>query len=207
MNAAPNAGVRKWKTAVHAVADAGKGPVWVSSQLFTIEVAAPLVTLDDGAPGGRTGADDTQLFCKVAVATPFEGKAKVTIYGLPAKVTTQVLELTKDTKELAFPIVADKASPAGQARRHLRQIVIDKGGELIASNTGGTRTADRRAAAAEGRGRDADAEPHDAEPPMPPAGPPEKRLTRLEKLRLEQEEREKAAAGQPPAKKEEPKKN
>ena len=29
MNAAPNAAGRKWKTAVTAVADAGKGPVWV----------------------------------------------------------------------------------------------------------------------------------------------------------------------------------
>ena len=37
------------------------------------------------------------------------------------------------------------------------------------------------------------------------AGQPPKRLTRLEQLRLEQEQREKEAAGQP-AKKEEPKK-
>lgn len=40
-----------------------------------------------------------------------------------------------------------------------------------------------------------------APPPMPkptdPMKPPEKRLTRLEKLRLEQEEREKAAKGNP----------
>src|SRR5262249_35584387 len=44
MNAAPNAAPRKWRTAVLAYADAGKGPVWVSSQLFTLEIAAPYVT-------------------------------------------------------------------------------------------------------------------------------------------------------------------
>jgi hypothetical protein len=44
--------------------------------------------------------------------------------------------------------------------------------------------------------------------PMPPpkTDAPPKRLTRLEQLRLEQEQREKEAASQPPAKKEEPKK-
>src|SRR5206468_10628399 len=45
MNAAPNAGVRKWKTAVTAVGDAGKGPVWVSSKLFKIEIAPPPLSL------------------------------------------------------------------------------------------------------------------------------------------------------------------
>ena len=34
-------------------------------------------------------------------------------------------------------------------------------------------------------------------PPTPAPGQPEKRLSRLEKLRLEQQEREKAAAGSP----------
>ena len=120
MNAAPNAAVRKWKTAVTAVADAGKGPVWTSSQLFTIEVAAPPVTLTMERPAVEQG-QTTQLFCKVAVAAPFEGKAKVTIFGLPAKVTTPEMELTKDTKELAFPIIADKparpASTAASSRR------------------------------------------------------------------------------------------
>jgi hypothetical protein len=205
MNAAPGAAVRKWKTAVHAVADAGKGPVWTSSQLFTIDVAAPPLTMTMERPAVEQG-QTTQLFCKVAVAVPFEGKAKVTIYGLPAKVTTQVLELTKDSKEVAFPIVADKASPAGKHGGIFAQVVIDRGGELITLNTGGTELR-----------IDVPLPPKVAvatpmpmtptpPPPMPPAGTPEKRLTRLEKLRLEQEEREKAAAagGAPAPKKEEP---
>ena len=45
MNAAPNAQVRKWKTAVIAVSDIGKGPMWTSSQLANFEVVAPFVGL------------------------------------------------------------------------------------------------------------------------------------------------------------------
>ena len=207
MNAAPNAAVRKWKTAVHAVADAGKGPVWVSSQLFTLEVTLPIVTLAMERPAVEQG-QTTQLFCKVAVTAPFEGKAKVRILGLPAKVTTQDLELTKDTKELAFPIVADKASPAGKHGGIFAQVVIDRGGELITGNTGGTELRidvplPPKVAVATPTPSPA-AKPAPTPPPATPAAPP-KRLTRLEQLRQEQEEREKAQAGGQP-KKEEPKK-
>ncbi len=207
MNAAPTAAVRKWKTAVHAVADAGKGPVWVSSQLFTIDVAAPLVTLTMERPAVEQG-QTTQLFCKVAIAAPFAEKAKVTIYGLPAKVTTQVLEVTKDSKEIAFSIVADKTSPPGKHGGVFAQVVIDRGGELIIGNTGGTELRIDVPLPPKATPTPTPAPMATTPPPMPPAGQPEKRLTRLEKLRLEQQEREKAAAagGQPVPKKEEPKK-
>ncbi|MBX9582604.1 MAG: PPC domain-containing protein [Gemmataceae bacterium] len=202
MNAAPNAAARKWKTAVIAVADAGKGPVWVSSQLFTIEVVPPPVTVAMERPAVEQGGK-TDLFCKVAVAAPFDGKAKLTVYGLPAKVTAPVVELTKDTKELAIPITTDKASPAGKHGGIFCQVVIDKNGEQVAVNTGGTELRidvplPPKAAAPAAA---APATPN----PQPAAQPaPMKRLTRLEQLRKEQEEREKA--GGQPASKEEPKK-
>jgi hypothetical protein len=199
MNAAPNAAARKWKTAVIAVADAGKGPVWVSSQLFTIEVVPPPVTVAMERPAVEQGGK-TDLFCKVAVAAPFEGKAKLTVYGLPAKVTAPVVELTKDTKELTIPIATDKTSPAGKHGGIFCQVVVEKNGEPIAVNTGGTELR-----------IDVPLPPKAATPaaqpaPQPAAQPaPTKRLTRLEQLRKEQEEREKAGGGQP-ASKEEPKK-
>jgi hypothetical protein len=206
MNAAANAVARKWRTAVHAVSDAGKGPVWVSSQLFTVEVAAPLVTLTMERPAVEQG-QQTQLFCKVAVVTPFEGKAKVRILGLPAKVTTQELELSKDTKELAFPIVADKTSPVGKHGGIFAQVIIDRGGDLITSNTGGTEL--RIDVPLPPKTAVATPAPQANPSPAPPSAPvnpvqPAKRLTRLEQLRLEQEEREKAqATGQVVPKKEE----
>lgn len=191
MNAAPGAAARKWKTVVHAVADAGKGPVWTASQLFTIEVAAPLVSITMERPAVEQGGQ-TQLFCKVAVATPFDGKAKVALIGLPAKTTTQVVEITKETKEFAFPITADKTSPAGQ-HNVFAQVVIEKGGELITANTGGTQLRIDVPLPP----KVATATPAPKTPAPPPTPPktdmPPKRLTRLEQLRKEAEEREKAA--------------
>ena len=199
MNAAPNAVPRKWKTAVTAVSDAGKGPVWVSSQLFSIEIAPPPITLTMERPAVEQG-QATQLFCKVAITAPFEGKAKVTILGLPAKVTTTVLEVTKDSKEIAFPIAADKTSPVGKHGGIFAQIVLDKGGELITMAAGGTEL--RIDVPLPPKVAVATPAPMATPTPMPvpnPAAPP-KRLTRLEQLRLEQEEREKATkAPMPPA--------
>ena len=192
MNAAPGALPRKWKTAVTAVSDAGKGPVWVSSQLFTLEIAPPPIVLTMERPAVEQGAA-TQLFCKVAVNTPFEGKAKVTILGFPAKVTAPVLEVTKDTKEIAFPIATDKTSPAGKHGGIFAQIVIEKGGELITMAAGGTEL--RIDVPLPPKVAVATPAPMATPMPMPMPNPavPMKRLTRLEQLRLEQEEREKAA--------------
>ncbi len=193
VNAAANAGARKWKTALTAVSDAGKGPVWVSSQLFTLEVAPPPVTLVAERPAVEQGAS-TQLFCKVAVAAPFEGKAKVKVFGLPAKVTTADLELTKDTKELAFPIAADKTSPAGKHGGVFCQIVLEQNGDVITLATGGTEL--RIDVPIPAKTAVATPTPMPMAQPMPmPMGQPMRRLTRLEQLRLEQEAREKA--GQP----------
>ncbi|MDY3554643.1 PPC domain-containing protein [Gemmata sp. JC717] len=206
MNAAPNAGARKWKTAVHAIADAGKGPVWTASRLFALEVVAPIVTLTMERPAVEQGGQ-TQLFCKVAVGAPFEGKAKVNLIGLPAKTTSQTVEITKDTKEFAFPITADKTSPVGQ-HNVFAQVIVERAGEQIAGNTGGTQLRidvplPPKVAATPPPKQEAPKTPT----PAPPAKAPEKRLTRLEQLRKEAEEREKAAAGGAPApKKEEPKK-
>ncbi len=205
MNAAANAAPRKWKTAITAVSDYGKGPTWVSSQLFSLEIAAPPVTLTAERPAVEQGAQ-TQLFCKVAIAAPFEGKAKVKLFGLPAKVTTQELELTKDTKELVFPITADKTSPVGKHGGIFCQIVIEQNGEQITLNTGGT---ELRIDAPLPPKVAATPTPAPMGQPMPMANQPPKRLTRLEQLRQDQAEREKQdqpATPMPEAKKEEPKK-
>lgn len=196
MNAAPNAAVRKWKTVVHAVADAGKGPVWTASQLFTLEVAPPLVTLAMDRPAVEQGKS-TELVCKVTVNTPFEGTGKVTLYGLPAKVTSQVLDVTKDTKELVFPIHTEKDAPAGKHGGIFAQVVIETNGERITGNTGGTELRIDVPLPPK-----TNAPPPPMPPPTPqpmPNQPPPRRLSRLEQLRLEQQEREKAAASPPAA--------
>jgi hypothetical protein len=197
MNAAGNAQVRRWKTAVLGVSDAGSGPMWVSSQLATIEVAPPLVAFNMERAAVEQGKE-TDLFCKIQHLTPFEGKAKVRLLGLPFKVTTPEMEITKETKEVAFKLTTDTTSPAGIHRNLFCQVVITKNGEPIVANTGASELRIDVPIVKKEPPKPAPAPVVTAKAPPPPAKPPEKRLTRLEKLRLEQEEREKAAKGEKP---------
>ena len=100
------------------------------------------------------------------------------------------MEITKDTKEFGFKLTVPKIAPAGQHRNLFCQVVLTHQGEPVVANTGYSELR-----------IDVPIPPKAGQPPptpMPvvvkqpdPAKPPEKRLTRLEKLRLEQQEREK----------------
>ena len=137
MNAAANAQVRKWKTAVLGVATVGNGPVWVSSQLATLEIAPPFVTFAMERAASEQGKN-IEMFCKVRHNTPFAGAAKVRLVGLPPKATAADVEITKDTKEIVFKVTVDKASPPGQHRNIFCQVVVTQNGEPILHNVGGT---------------------------------------------------------------------
>jgi hypothetical protein len=191
VNANAGAQIKKWKTALIATADAGKGPFWVSSQLFTLDVAAPFVAVTMERTAAEQGKN-TQLFCKVTTTTPFSGNAKVKLIGLPANAASPDKEFNKDAKEFGFDITTQKTSPAGIHRNLFCQIVITMNGEPILHNLGNSELR-----------IDVPLPPKPNAPPPPPqakvvvAAPPPnvappKRLTRLEQLRLEQEEREKA---------------
>jgi hypothetical protein len=199
MNAAGNAQVRKWKTAVLGVANVNGGPVWVSSQLATLEIAPPFVGFAMERAAVEQGKN-TEVFSKVQVTTPFPGPARVQLVGLPPKVMTTDVEITKDTKEFAFKLAVDKAAPPGQHRNIFCQVTVMLNGEPVLHNVGGTELR-----------IDVPLPPKPNAPPPPPPmpvaapkptdppKPPEQRLTRLEKLRLDQQEREKAAQAGTPA--------
>lgn len=186
VNAAPNAPVKSWKTAIIAVADAGKGAIWVSSPLFKLEVSPPMVAFAQERAAVEQG-QKTQVVAKVNVTTPFDGKAKVQLIGLPAKVTAAPLEFTKDQKELAFEVTTDRTSPAGK-HGVFCQVVIEKNGEPVVQNVGG---GELRIDVPLPPKTATTAPPAGAKPAAP-AAPAEKRLSRLEQLRKEQEEKEKA---------------
>ncbi len=188
MNAASNAQVHKWKIVVIGAATVGNGPVWVASQLATLEIAPPYVNLAMERAASEQGKS-TELFCKVQQQTPFSGSARVQLLGLPNKVTAADVNINKDTKEVAFKLNVDKTSPAGTHRNIFCQLVITQNGEPVVHNLGGTELR-----------IDVPLPPKASEPAKPvaaakpaAAAPAAKRLTRLEQLRLEQEEREKAA--------------
>src|SRR5262245_3267858 len=193
LNANGGAPVRKWKYAVMATAPVKDGPVWVSSQLATIEIAPPYMQLAIERGAVEQGKD-TQMFVKVTNSKPFPGDAVIRLIGLPPKVTTQELKLTKDTKEVAFPLKVDATAPAGIHKNLFCQVVVTDNGEPVVHHLGGS---ELRIDVPLPPKKDAPPPAAAAAPPpkADPMAPPMKRLSRLEQLRLEQEEREKAAKG------------
>ena len=105
--------------------------------------------------------------------------------------TAPETELSSDTEELTFKVATTKDSPAGNHKNIFCQLVIVQHGEPILHSVGGTELR-----------IDKPLPPKKNEPPKPvevakkepakPMPPMQKRLTRLEKLRLEQAQRAKA---------------
>ena len=204
LNANGGAQIRKWKYAVMATSNAGTGAVWVSSQLATLEIAAPYLGLTFERGAVEQGKE-TQIFVKIANTKPFAGNAKIKLIGLPTKVTTADLDITKESKEISFPIKTEAAAPPGIHRNLFCQIVVIENGEPITHNIGATELRIDVPLPPKKDQPMVVVQPKKDPTPMPMAAPP-KRLSRLEMLRLEQDEREKAAKqGTVVPKKEEPK--
>ena len=194
MNAAGNAQVKEHKISVRGEATVGNGPIMVCSPFVSLRVAEPYVKFNYEAAAVEQGAA-TDLFVKLETPTPFEGNAKVQLLGLPNKVATAPLEFNKDAKELVFKIKAEGDAPPGTNKSLFCQVIVTEHGEPIIHNIG------------TGQIRIDVPLPPKANPPPTPApvaqaapmpvavaAAPPKRLTRLEQLRLDQEQRVKAQA-------------
>ncbi|MFN0199544.1 MAG: PPC domain-containing protein [Planctomycetaceae bacterium] len=192
LNANGGAEIKAWK--IFALANANvDGDAWVSSQLATLNIAEMYVqfAMERAAVElGQTG----DLFCKITVSHPFEGAAKAQVIGLPHMVTAPEIEFTKDTTELVFKLATNaEQSPPGTHKNIFCQVVVTENGEPIVHAVGGTEVRIDKPLPAP-------VAPAATPEPMPvaqaaetPKPPEEKRLTRLEKLRLEAQARAKAA--------------
>jgi hypothetical protein len=158
--------------------------MWISSPFATLEVAAQPVTIAFERAAAEQGKA-TEFRGKVTIATPFTGLAKVKMVGLPAKVSAQEIDLKPDATELAIPLALDAASPAGQHKNLICQVSLVQNGEPVVYTAGvGELRIDQPLPP----------KPNQPAPKVAVAAPQpatEKRLSRLEQLRKEQQEREK----------------
>jgi hypothetical protein len=192
MNADGGAELKTWKIVVNGYSGIPSGPIVVSSQLANLTIAQQFVTFAYNNTAVDQG-QETDLLVKVNKVADFPGDAQVTLIGLPNKVTTDVKTINKDTKELVFHIKTDKTSPAGNHANLFCQVVITQNGEPILHNLG---TGALRVDVPIPPKANAPMPVAAAPPPMPkPAAEPPKPLSRLEKLRLEAQEKAKAANG------------
>lgn len=136
ISANATAPLMKWKICVVGNAEFTKGATWISSQLVDLQVAAPYVTgaiarsfVDQG--------DETELTLKLEQKIPFEGKAKVTLSGLPNDVTTEAVEITKETTEVKLKVKAGPKAPIGSHRNLFCQFLLPVGEQSISYSFAG----------------------------------------------------------------------
>ncbi len=128
ISANKDAALAKWKICVVGNADFGKGPVWLSTQLSDLAVAAPFVSGQVQRTFCDQG-DSTTVTVKLEQKIAFEGKAKVTLSGLPPGVTAEEVEVTEDSTEAKVPIKASKDAQAGQHKQLFATFTLVKDGE------------------------------------------------------------------------------
>lgn len=193
LNAAGNAQVKEHKIAVRGEATVGGGPVMVSSPLVSLRISEPYLKFQYQAAAVELGSE-TELVVKVEAPKEFEGAAQVQLLGLPNKVTTTPLEVNKETKELVFKVKAEADAAPGHNKNLFCQVIVTENGEPITHNIGTGQIRVDKPLPPKVAPAPAVAQPAPAATPEPAAAPA-KRLTRLEQLRLEQEQRVKAQSG------------
>lgn len=187
INADGNAPPGSWPIVVLGRADAGKGPVWASTQLGHIEIATQFVTLSMEMAAAERG-QPAQVLCKLEQHTDFEGEAKIELLGLPPKTAAEPLTIKKSDEEIIFTVTTEADAPVGQHKSLFCRVTIMKDGEPVVHNIGhgGVLRIDAPPPAPK-----KEEAPKVAEQPKPQA-PAAKPLSRLEKLRLEQAKRQEA---------------
>jgi hypothetical protein len=152
INASSGAELKTWRILVNATyiepppaPPAGAPPVQrrgnrggrlvVSSGFAKLTVAAPFLTLSFEAASVEQG-NDVDVNVKVNKAVDFAGEARMTLVGLPNKVTTEPVAITKDTTEAVFHLKTDAKTPPGQSKNLFCQVVVMQNAEPILHNLG-----------------------------------------------------------------------
>jgi len=192
LTASGDAEITKWKIIMLGEATVGDGPILVASQFATLDVAEPYLAFSFQSAAVEQGKA-TEIVIKVEKKKDFEGAAKCELLGLPNEVTTEAKDISQQSTELVFPVTTTAKSPAGRHKTVLCRAVIMVAGEPITHTLG---SGELRIDVPLPAPVAAAAAPVLA--PMPvavaPAAPVEKRLTRLEKLRLERQQAPPVAA-------------
>ncbi len=130
LNVNGGAELKTWKIAVTGDSDAGAGPIAVSSPLCEVTVAPPYLTMKIEMAACEQG-QPTELLCKLEQVKPFAGKAKVTLYGLPAKATAPEVEIESKDTELRIPVTTAPDTPAGKHQNLFCNINVLENGIAI----------------------------------------------------------------------------
>ncbi|MBL9189417.1 MAG: PPC domain-containing protein [Opitutaceae bacterium] len=130
LNATARADIRTARIAVIGGAPVKGGTAFASSQLATLDVAAPFVIGKIDFTKVERGAT-ARVVCTLDQKVPFEGTALARLIGLPDEVTAQPVEITKDSKQAVFELVTTAKAPLGLRKTLACSVTLMQGGEPI----------------------------------------------------------------------------
>ena len=181
VNADGKAVTGDWPVYVIGQANVG-GQSWAASQLTTLQVAEPFAT----AKLARSSCEQGQLaqiVCTLTQSVPFEGEGTARLQGLPPNTSCAEVKFTKETKEMVFEVKTNDKSPVGNHKTLFVELVTICNGEPVQANGGQTEL--QIAAPSKPAPAARPAQTAAVSPVPPTSAPPEKPLSRLEKIRLQ----------------------
>ncbi len=193
LNANANAELRTWKMTVLGEADAGKGLVTIAAPFTNLTVEEPYATMKINLATVKQGGE-AEVICDLAQLRPFEGKAELKLFGLPANTEFKPIEITKDSKQVVFPVGTNEKTPVGKHKNIYGNLIVMKNKQPILHKVGmgGVFRVDPAP-------KKAVAKPAPVKKVAPAKkkvvakAAPEKPLSRLEQLRLEAKKKLEAA--------------
>jgi len=180
LSAQGGASAHKWKIAVLGQADMN-GPLWVSSPLADLEVGPAFMAIKIHRSAVEQG-QPVSIPCDIEQKTPFEGKAKVELLGLPNGATAPEAQVGAGDKQVVFNVQTDAKTPAATHTTLVCKFTLMRDGEPIIETLGqgGALRVDAPPPPKAG------AKPAEVKPAT--TGQPSKPLSRLEQLRQEQQQ-------------------
>ena len=183
INANKNAALGSWPFYVLAYANIG-GNAFASSQMATLEITEPFLSIALQRSTVELG-NETEIVADVTLLKDLKQPATVQLIGLPHKVTSTPMTITKDTKELVFKVKTETDSPAGKHKNIYCQVVVTENEEPITHARIGLTELRVDKPLPKPAAKPAPAEKKAVVKKETPKPAAEKRLSRLEKLRRE----------------------
>jgi len=186
LSAEGNAATTRWPIAVVAMGEGVEGGnVWISTQLFEVEVSEPFITGSIDLAAAEQGGT-AQVVVKLEHPHKWEGEAQLKLLGLPAETNVEPVTITPGQEQAVFTVTTTDKTPMGQHKSLLCEVDIPVNGEASTHRfgMGGTLRVDRP--------RVQQAQNTEKPAPQPEQTDAPRQLSRLEQLRLEAEQQRKA---------------
>lgn len=191
VNAGKGAAVRENMIAIRCLTKYAGGDYEYVTPLVPLRIEEQYINFEF-AQGAVEQGKETPYLIKVTQVKGFEGEAVVELVGLPAKATAENIKMTKDSTELLFTIKAAADTPTGMTQNLQCHVEIPENGQFIRHNLGSGRLRVDKPAPPP-KNSDPNTPALMPKPEAAKAEAPPKPLSRLEQLRLQQQQK---AAGQ-----------